>query len=177
METPVNCEDKATKKKVKRSIYINNVPDGQIPLVSDMTDGAAMDDFKGLMPGIMSNIAQIKPMNILLAFVTGSKPICQRITMETVDVNNVSTIGSGFVTNSDISVMPASWFPNTAGQRKRDYDLNEKKESFQTVSGELTGSAIDYSKMPDDVGIQFYYSMLGLLGLYFLIRIMLKKKK
>jgi hypothetical protein len=35
---------------------------------------------------------------------------------------------------------------------------------------------IDYSKMPNDVVIRFYYSMLGLLGLYLLLRLTLRKK-
>ena len=34
----------------------------------------------------------------------------------------------------------------------------------------------DYSKMPDDTLIKIYYSMLGLLGIYILLKLMMKKK-
>jgi hypothetical protein len=40
----------------------------------------------------------------------------------------------------------------------------------------LHGSRVDYSKMPNDIVIKFYYSMLGLLGLYILLRMMFKKR-
>ena len=36
---------------------------------------------------------------------------------------------------------------------------------------------IDYSQMPNDIVIKFYYSALGLLGLYILLRLMYRRKK
>jgi hypothetical protein len=96
--------------------------------------------------------------------------------------------------------MPERWFP--PGPPQSSYDLSEKEEaeeeeeeeeddSFCTMHGSAScgsarrGSASrgsakkrkeDYSKMPDDVFIKIYFSMLGLLGIYILLKLMMKKK-
>ena len=173
MDTPVKCKDIATKKMVTRSIYINNIPDGSIPMITDIT-GASFDDFKGIMPGIMSNIAQIKPMQILNAFTSGSSAACQMITMPTMSVTNNPGYDNRYVTNIDISNMPSSWFSNGVAP-KGSYDLREP-EGFCNHS-DIQGAKVDYSKMPNDIVIRFYYSTLGLLGLYILLRLMLRKNK
>jgi hypothetical protein len=187
LDTPMKCKDIATNEEVTRSIYVNNIPDGRIPIVSDMTQGASFDDFKGIMPGIMSNVAQINPMQILMAFVTGTSSACQMVTMPTMDVNDNPGTDRRYITNMDISALPDSWFSDGVPS-KSSYDITE---DFQTMRGgnvkpatsanlkstPLNGSKIDYSKMPNDVVIKFYYSMLGLLGLYMLLRLMIRKKK
>jgi len=178
LDTPVKCKDIASKQKVTRSIYINNIPDGSIPIVTDMTD-VSFDDFKGIMPGIMSNIAQIKPMQILNAFVSGSSAACQMLTMPTVDANNAPGFDRRYVTNVDISNMPSNWFSNVPS--KSSYNLRDPEgfcnhTDIQTSTSSLQGSKVDYSKMPNDIVIRFYYSTLGLLGLYILLRLMLRKK-
>jgi hypothetical protein len=174
LDTAVKCQDIASGKKVTRSIYINNIPDGRIPIVSDMT-GATFDDFKGIMPGIMSNIAQIHPMQILMAFVSGASSACQAVDMPTMDANDNPGRDTRFITNSDIGMMPDSWFPKD--KPKSRYNLKEP-EAFDTMQGQGLDheEKIDYSQMPDDIGIQLYYSALGLLGLYILIRLMLQKR-
>lgn len=186
LDTPVKCKDVATKEDVTRSIYVNNIPDGRIPMISDVGDGTSFDDFKGIMPGIMSNIAQIRPMQILMSFVTGTSSYCQAVTLPTMDVNDNPGTDTRFVTNADITVLPSSWFSGGVPP-KSNYNLKDP-ESFINMSESdgivgansneptLKGSKIDYSKMPDDVVIKFYYSMLGLLGLYMLMRLMLRKK-
>jgi hypothetical protein len=183
LDTVVKCNDIKTGQDVTRSLYVNNIPDGQIPLISNMS-GVTFDDFKGIMPGIMSNIAQIHPMQILMSFVSGSSPACQLVTMPTMNENDEPARDSRYITNSDISVMPASWFSGGVPP-KSSYDLREpnakKKETFRPMKApedNLKGTPlnIDYSKMPNDVVIRFYYSMLGLLGLYLLLRLTLRKK-
>ena len=186
LDTAVDCEDKATGNKVTRSIYINNVPDGQIPFISNMGGGVGFSEFRGLMPGIMSNIAQIHPMQILMAFVNGASPTCQAITMPTIDaVTNEQSTATRYVINTDISLMPDSWFTDGV-PAKSTYDLKNDisgnaPEQFtgkvDAYSPKLQASRVDYSKMPNDVVIKFYYSVLGLLGLYILLRLMMGKKR
>jgi hypothetical protein len=109
LETGATCKDTASGENVTRSLYINNVPDGSIPFLSAAT-GVRMDSFKGLIPGTLSNLAQINPMQIFGAFMEGSEPECQSIIMETIDVNNKKSYAQGFVTNNDISNMNPNWF-------------------------------------------------------------------
>ena len=238
LDTAVQCEDKATGNQVTRSIYINNVPDGEIPFISNM-GGVAFSDFEGLMPGIMSNIAQIHPMQILMAFVNGQSPTCQAVTMPTIDAaTNAEGTATRYLINSDIELMPPAWFVEGVVPPKSSYDLSNDisgngtttatagngtttatsgngtttatagngtttatagngtttqaftsrvdayspKTSLngsQNLQGSrvVQGSRIDYSKMPDNVLIKIYYSALGLLGLYILMRLMMKKKR
>jgi hypothetical protein len=175
LPTAVQCKDIATGKQVTRSLYINNVPDGSIPLVSNLDSNVAFTDFEGLMPGILSNIAQIHPTQILMAFVNGSSPTCQSVLMPVIDRNNIITNQNAYLINSDIAIMPKAWFPKE--KPKSSYNT-KKPESFSKIieDSTLNDDKIDYSKMPDDTLIQLYYSMLGLLGLYILLRLMLKKK-
>jgi len=175
LDTAVKCKDMETGLPVTRSIYVNNIPDGTIPLISALGGGVTFDEFKGIMPGIMSNIAHIHPMQILTAFTAGPNAPCQKVTMPTVDAVGKPGKGSDsrYITNSDISSMPAKWFPSSAP--KSNYNLTVKKESFCNKT-DLEGSPIDYSKMPNDALIKMYYSMLGLFGLYILLRLMIKNK-
>jgi hypothetical protein len=182
LETMVQCKDKETGDDVPRSIYINNVPDGQIPLVSNLDPNISFSAFKGLLPGVLSNLAQINPLQILTAFTTGSSPTCQLVTMETVDVNHFKKYDTAYLTNEDISIMPRDWFPDVGGLRQSDYDLDE--DEFCTMQGQMHGQmqdqkkpVKDYSKMPDNILIKIYFSMLGLLGIYILLKMMTKKKK
>ena len=177
LDTAVKCKDESGEEHT-RSIYVNNVPDGSIPLISNMDNSISFKSFRGLLPGVLSNLAQIHPMQILSAFVSGSSPICQLVTMEVVDSNNKSSIDARYITNEDISVMPADWFPTSNPLSSYDLDIQAKepetKDPFCTMNKDAKTK--DYSKMPDDIGVKIYYSMLGLLGIYILLRLMLKKK-
>jgi hypothetical protein len=181
LKTPVECLDPDGVLQT-RSIYVNNVPDGSLPFISNSIDGMGVrfDDFTGLVPGVMSNLSQIHPMQMLAAFTTIAKaPSCQIVKLETIDSNDVSRPGYGFVLNREISGMNSAWFDIPGYRPKTFYkteqpisstvDAPKSSEGFTTVQ-------IDHSKMPDDLLIKFYYSSLGLLGIYIFLKMMLKKK-
>ena len=67
LKTGATCKDKKSGEIVDRYMYINNVPNGSIPFISS---GMNMNfkEFKGLVPGTMSNLADINPMTIFQAF-------------------------------------------------------------------------------------------------------------
>ena len=182
LETPVKCTDKATGEEVKRSIYINNVPDGTIPFISGAsmgTGGISFPDFKGLVPGLMSNLAQINPLQILQAFTSGASPTCQKITMETIDTKNRRKTASAYVTNTDIQMMNKDWFPN--GIKPNTKESSNEDDGFKTMQAETSlinenGTEINYSKMPNDFIVKLYYTSLGLLGLYIFLKMMLRHR-
>ena len=84
LKTGGKCTDKLTQQEVDRFIYINNVPQGNIPFISSGM-GVNFGQFKGLIPGTISNLNAFNPMEIFQAFLSGSKPDCQEITMETIE--------------------------------------------------------------------------------------------
>ena len=49
----------------------------------------------------------------------------------------------------------------------------EKCEGFQN----LKSSKLDYSKLPDDKFVKFYYSIMTLLGMYIILKLLFKKHK
>jgi len=173
LETGAKCTDLASGNKVTRSIYVNNVPDGSIPFITDALDGQKMSSFLGLVPGTLSNLAHINPMQMFGAFMTGGNPDCQQINMETIDVNNIRGYDSKYVNVDDINAMDKDWFP----YKTKPAILAKKvvTEKFTTLQGSTLQGAADYSKMPNDRMVKLYYSALGLLGLYIFLK-MFKKK-
>ena len=97
LKTGGKCTDKVTSKEVDRYVYINNIPQGNIPFISSGV-GVNFSEFKGLIPGTISNLNAFNPMEIFQAFLSGSKPDCQELTMETVDIYNNRSTESHFVT-------------------------------------------------------------------------------
>lgn len=184
IETSAQCTDKVSGDNVVRSIYVNNVPDGSIPLMSSGGGGVQFDAYLGLVPGLMSNLAQINPMQILSAFTDGSSPTCQAITMETIDSSNNKGSATAFITNSDIRAMPNSWFNISPRPDTTETDSSgNKQETFATMQGSSSlindyniNNSINYGKMPDNFLIKLYYTSLGLVGLYIFLKIMLRKR-
>jgi hypothetical protein len=168
LQTGAKCKDTQTGNEVTRAVYINNVPDGSIPFISAGMGGTDFTTFEGLVPGVLSNLSAINPMQIFQAFMAGTTPDCQALEMETIDVNNTVSTETAFVTTTDINSMNPCWFTD----KKNPVTKAKCSEAFSMLSE----SDVDYSEMPDDLLVKIYYSSLGLLGLYILLKMFEKKK-
>jgi hypothetical protein len=160
-----SCSDKndaSTCKQVDRYIYIDNVPQGNIPFISSGLD-VNFSEFKGLIPGAMGNLNVLNPFAMMRAFLSGSNPPCQQITMQTITSDNVKSSETHYVTLTDINNMDPCSFPN----KKNPLTGKKCKESFQT-NGEII--------MPDDPIAQIYFASLGVLGIFILYRLMEKSR-
>ena len=167
LETGAKCVDTKTDEQVTRYIYVNNIPQGNIPFISDGL-GANFSEFRGLIPGAMSNLNVLNPFNILQAFLSGGTPPCQEITMETVDVNNNKSSETHFVTLVDISNIDACSFPD-----KKNPETGAKcKETFTSYN---LNDNTDFP-FPNDTFDQMYFAGLGGLGIYILYKLMEKSK-
>ena len=102
------CKAQDTGEQTSRYIYVNNVPNGNIPFIS--SNGSS--SFKGLIPGIMNNLETLNPFSIMQAFTAGTNPECQRVTLQTIDVNNNSSMETQYVSTIDLQNMNACNFPN-----------------------------------------------------------------
>lgn len=186
LQTGGKCKDIKTGKQVDRFIYINNIPMGNIPFVSSGLD-TNFSDFKGLIPGTMSNLNALNPFTIMSSFTSGSVPDCQEITMQVVGPtppnsgpplgpNGVGT-QTHFVTTVDIGNMdPCNWGRGATNPVSR----KRCNETFQNMTASVTpvdnSLPIDIS-LPDDPIVQLYFACLGFLGLYILHSIMMKHHK
>jgi len=152
--------DVKTCEKVDRYIYVDNVPVGNIPFISSGLD-VNFSEFKGLIPGAMGNLNVLNPFAIMRAFLSGSTPPCQQLTMETIDINNQRSAETHYVTLTDINSMDPCIFSNgrnpTTGQICR--------EAFENNSTAL---------LPNDTLDQIYIGSLAILSLYILYKCMEK---
>jgi hypothetical protein len=154
LTTGAKCKDTATGNLVTRSIWVDNIPDGTIPFITSALNGQKFTTFEGLVPGVLGNLAGIHPMQMFQAFTSGSHPDCKLVTKNTRNENNISSVGSGYLTLEDIQIIDG--FTTLS-------DMNNKEENK--------------SNMPDDDMVKLYYSALGLLGLYIFIMVFKKKQK
>lgn len=169
LDTCSDKKDTSTCQQVDRYIYINNVPEGNIPIISSGL-GVNFSDFKGLIPGTISNLNALNPYGIMRAFMSGSTPPCQNLTMQTIDINNNRSSESHYVTLADI----ASIDPCSFTDKKNPVSGERCRNAFQTMSGGVAANAQEVVMMSDDPLAQAYIGGLTALGIYILYRLMQK---
>lgn len=169
-----NCTDPnntSTCEKVDRYIYINNVPQGNIPFITSGA-GANFSDFKGLIPGAMGNLNVLNPFAIMRSFLSGSTPPCQELTMQTIDINNNKSTETHYVTLADIKTMDPCQFTD-----KKNPETGQMCKDVSGKQGFATGVAKNASPvMPNDPMDQLYFASLAGIGIYILYRFMEKSR-
>jgi len=160
--TGAKCLDNNSNEQVDRYIYIDNVPAGNIPFISSGL-GVNFSEFKGLIPGTLSNLNVLNPFAIMQSFLSGSTPPCQELTMETIDINNNKSSETHFVTLIDIQNMDPCSFSN----KKNPVTGSTCKETFK---------GYDDMKLPDDAITQIYFVSLTGVALYILYKFMEKSR-
>jgi hypothetical protein len=156
----------ADGQEKERYIYINNVPMGNIPLISSAM-GANLKTFRGLVPGTMSNLNALNPMQFVTAFTTGAKPKCRALTMETINNSNAKSRQTQYVADVDIRQIDPCAFPN----RKNPVSGAGCSEFFSSIK-DSEGDA----SLPSDFWGQVYFALLGLLFIYIIYAICLKSR-
>ena len=103
VQTPGQCTA-PDETIVDRFMYINNVPQGNIPFISSAMN-VNFSEFRGLIPGTMGNLNAFSPSNIMSAFTSGENPPCQQITLQTVNEDNETSMETQYITIDDIQNM------------------------------------------------------------------------
>ena len=159
LKTGATCIEKETNKEVDRYIYVNNVPQGNVPFISSGM-GVNFTEFKGLIPGTISNLNVLNPFGIMGAFLAGSKPPCQNVKMETIDAHNNHSSEMHYLTTVDIQNMDPCNFPN----RRNPVSGLQCREAFESPpEPEL--------KLPDDFLAKMFIWLLCLLVIYVIYRL------
>lgn len=94
-----------------RSIYVDNIPTGNIPFLSDATE-TDFSQFRGLVPGILQSAESLDPLALFGGFLQGANPPCSYINMKVTNNDNVTTRQGGWVLDSEISGMDPCSFPS-----------------------------------------------------------------
>jgi len=84
LKTGGQCTDVASGKKVDRYIYIDNVPNGNIPFISSGLGGTDFTEFEGLIPGLLGDLGKLNPLNLFKSFMMGDSPDCMSVTLQTI---------------------------------------------------------------------------------------------
>jgi len=129
MKTGGQCKDIKTGKLVPRSIYINNVPENMAIGKFDIGN-----TFRGLIPGIVDNMLDINPVAILGAFMEGSEPDCEEVSLEVIDSNNKSSMKSGYLTKTDMNELKTRGEIKEGMRMLHHCECREKREKLrQTI--------------------------------------------
>lgn len=169
LDTGATCTIKGSNRKANRFIYISNVPDGSIPFVSSGL-GVNFSEFKGLVPGLMSNAAKINPFEILQSFMQGSDPECQSVTLETIDADNNKSQQTRYMAVSDIKNLSPCYF----NDGKNPLTGQSCIETFVDGNNQVKERDIS-SFLPDDTLSHIYFASLGALAMYLIYRISIRK--
>jgi len=154
MDTGGKCKDDAGVEQT-RYVYINNVPDGNIPFISSAM-GETMSSFQGLVPGMLGNMAYINPAKLFNAFAPETP--CQKIKMPIRDISNNTTEQEKYVNNSDIKEYNPCWFSTR----------------INPVTKVKCAQGMTTRTIKDDKMIQIYTASIYLLGAYILFRMVQK---
>jgi hypothetical protein len=172
LNTGAKCLDKNSKKEVDRYIYVNNVPEGNIPIISQGL-GVNFSEFRGLIPGAISDLNVLNPYGILQSFLSGSTPPCQKLTMQTIDNKNNRSSETHYVTLVDIQNMDPCSFQNG----KNPISGQSCRQTFQNITDTQTDSLnVDKINLPQDPIAQLYFLSLSALAIYILHRLIEKSK-
>jgi hypothetical protein len=162
LKTGATCIDKETSKEVDRYIYVNNVPQGNVPFISSGM-GVNFTEFRGLIPGTISNLNVLNPFGIMGAFLSGSKPPCQNVKMETIDAHNSHSSETHYLTTVDIQNMDPCNFPS----RKNPVTGDPCRETFKNPPDpELS--------LPDDFLAKLFIWSLCALIIYVIYKLLNK---
>ena len=173
LNTTGKCKDNKMGTEKDRYIYVNNVPSGNIPFISSGM-GVNFSEFKGLVPGLMSNVNAFNPMSLMNAFFTGATPECQEITMETIDTENKKSTETHFVSLIDIKNMDPCSFQNKTNPLTKQKCVNTFTNMNQTQILDTNNYACVSQKVPDDLFAKAYVTSLSCFGVYIAYRAMVK---
>jgi hypothetical protein len=171
MQTGAQCMDTSTNQQVTRSIYLNNVPTGNISVNLGSTAlGNTSSGFNGLIPGAIDDLNVLNPYSLMQAFLTPNPAPCQAVTLETIDINGVSSEQTAFLTNIDIQNMdPCEFLPgsgiNPVTGESCSEGFTQKKQKMKK-----------YKVYPKDIVAQIYFTGLACVGLYIFYKIMEKSR-
>lgn len=158
-----SCIDDKSGETVPRYLYVDFIPDGSIPFISSSKSGPRMTSFEGLIPGALTNIARINPIDMVEDLTGGPNPKCKKVCLQ-VGNSTSKNYKCNYVTLNDIdSISNARFKKSKEGFSKIEPVANDLFKLFNL-------------KNIDAVLFKTYFSLLGVFGIYLLFRILQKMK-
>lgn len=177
IRTPSKCmSNDSSNSMVDRYIYVNNIPQGNLPFISQGMD-ADITDLRGLIPGLMENINVLNPVSIFKSFTLGPTPPCRPLEMQVIDASNNITYETHHVLDEDIREMDPCLFIYNNNRFPNPVTGKTCREAFQNINPGKYYSTQNFDAMPSDILVQLYYISLALLALYLLLKLCQKSRR
>ena len=151
-----------------RYLYINTIPSGNF-----LSANSKPGELRGLIPGIIEDVERLNPMNMIDALTQGSKPRCKLVKLPEgvsedsgVDPPDCSAKSNPCKERYVVEwkSFPEYWFPPSA-----------PKSSYEGFTSMSKNKLTNIKDIPSDPLINLYYTSLGLIGLYFLLKLYMRK--
>lgn len=136
--TDINADVSGTM--VQRSIFVNNIPLGNIPLLSAAADGQDFTMFRGLIPGVAQNLEILNPASFTRGLLSGGAPPCMNVTLPTIDASGIVKTNTGYVTIEDLSDMDPCAVAQVSDQWRNFDKRNYFNGKVPCADGEGLGS-------------------------------------
>ena len=172
--------------QVQRSLYINNISTGNVPLLSGLA-GEDFTSFRGLVPGIAQNLEVLNPVALAQELFEGGSPPCLHVELPTIDNSGNVIDASGYLTIVDLQNMdPCS--VAIAGGKWKSWSKPEGvpcgtddlltgdcscKTTFQNM---FPNNPYKKNIFTEENLTEIYIIILGILGLFLLLKVLHKIK-
>ena len=103
INTGAKCTDRNGNLQERYS-YINNVPLS--------SDSKKLNQLRGIVPGIASNLLSLNPVPVLNAFTEPTYPTCRVARLKTVDINGTNGVQFKHIADSEIKTIDPCAFDN-----------------------------------------------------------------
>ena len=176
LKTGGQCKDVKTGKLVTRSMYLNNVPTGDINFIPAMPNMNVGSSFKGIIPGILNDIGDINPLAMFSAFMEGNEPPCAEVSLETIDENNNVSTQSGFIPINELKQLQSGGnIPDGTVTSEMLSEMKSNSSTKESFVNMCTGKSREGNTIKEESSYQkFYISGVALLFLYIMYRMMRK---
>lgn len=199
LQTAAKCKDSSNNDQ-DRYLYVNNIPSGTLPIISNIS-GKNFTEFRGLVPGILSQLEVLNPISLFGGMFVSSDSSCTTVELSVVDTSNNRTFESNYVLNSDIVNIDPCVFKDQINTLTQQTCANS--EAFTNINSNInldinSNKGINYSKFinfenefnklndnlnnlknnsnffNDDNLRKIYFAILTILYFYIFLRLMLK---
>lgn len=182
LKTGGQCKDYKTGKNVTRSMYINNIPTSNIPIISNLS-GMSFPEFRGIVPGMLEDIYAINPVKMFRAFTEGNDPVCGEVVLETIDSNNNRKRQSAYIPITELKDLQGDGkIPKgtVTNEMLKTLDKSSNKETFVNLCDVINGCK-ERNETIDNITIKYpnatsriYLFLIALILLYISYRLMKK---
>jgi len=188
LKTMGKCKDRVSGSSEDRYIYVNNIPTGNIPFLSAVA-GTDLSEFRGLAPGILTNLNALNPIALVQSMFVGPDPECAEVTWPIVGNDGTST-DTHHILVDDIQMMDPCDVsetytkPDWGYDAKNVFDTNPQSCTMGFQNRKLPGKFVsnesnelnESNESKSDMFNEVYFTILGLLGLFILLKLMHKTR-